>query len=581
MHDAFILFLIAETETMADEVPTSQRSSAKKTKAELLCTLINAQLNKLSEQSDVALAIVGYQSDSEGNHQCGTRWQGPLEKHKIINASQLRSGILRTEQRTRKLSKGGEQSFDFPVWYEMAPKGGGDYAAALATSKDLIDEWMQSTVQPNASVILCHIHAGDLVNICDRPGQQAMAELITGVPAIQILQMRLSESQNATEILFPRGPAHLPLGVARELLEQTTLLSAGMISALNDQGLAINDRARGLIFNASLKSISQTISAIGCLASSAAEQTATSQSERNEGSQLAESESNNDADSPIQIEGVLDESTTDEPSSQEDCGTPNSSQAICFIFDRGTSDANSDAAVKAIERIQAEANYHLQQLTKMKAVKIDIAVLVYGTKDGQVEVLSPIMRGAKTIGWAPNNSLEERAIRIEETEEQIPNGAGGLLTIPRKNMIFLDHTATEKSDPRPVFKQAVTMISTWQASHTNATAPPLVLHLTSGSWDNTMIEEASKNLEETDAEIILYHHVATEQPHPSTAYPDSETGLEQPSLAAAWHCTSVLSNASSDNRTNISASSRGMVVNGKFDLLTDTIKGASANPKDA
>lgn len=580
MSTTLILFLIDETEAMAVAAPTSQRSSAKKTKAELLCTLINARLNKLSEQSDVALSIVGYQADSEGNHQCGTRWQGPLEKHNIINTSQLSSGILRTEQRTRKLPQGGEQTFDFPVWYEMEPKGKGDYAAALATCKDLMDEWANSTSQPNASVILCHIHAGDLTNICDQAGQQVMAELITNIPEIQVLQIRLAESEDPTEILFPRGPAHLPLGVTRELLDQTTLLSDALVSALKDQGFAINDRVKGLIFNASFKSISQTISAIGCFASPATEQTASSQAERNEGSQLAETESSKDSNLPIQIEGVLDESTAVEPPT-EDSGNPNSNQAICFVFDRGTIDTNSDAAAKAVQRIQVEANYHLQQLTKMEADKIDIAVLVYGTKDGQTEVLSPIMQDAKKIGWASNDSLEEQAIRTEETEEQIPNGAGGLLTIPRKNMIFLDHTATEKSDPRPAFKQAAAMISTWQASHPNATAPPLVLHFTSGSWDNTMIEEAAKNLGETDAELILYHHVATEQPHPSAAYPESETGLEQPSLATAWHCTSPLGNANGDqNSSNLSESSRGMVVNGKFDLLMEAIQGASANLKD-
>lgn len=573
MTASLILFLIDETDAMAAPLPAPNRSAQKKTKADAICTLINAQLNKLSEQQNLSVAIVGYQGDAEGNPHCGTRWKGPLAQSSIVTNSDLSSSVLRTEQRVRKLPQGGEQTFDFPVWYEMTPQGKGGYAAALTTCSELIDEWTRVTSQPTSAVTLCHIHAANSEDICDNAGELAMADIMASDPAPQVLQVQLADSVNPSEILFPRGPAHLPLGEARQLLDQSSPLSAAFVSALKDRGFSVTDRAKGLLYNATLKSISQTLTAIASLTTTTLQQDPSPAEEGPEESHVSEGAGTEDPDAPIEIERVLSEEPTAE-SPHDDGGNPSSNQAMLFILDRGTNEPQSPAAAKVIERLQAEANRHLQQLSKHDSGSIDVAVLAYGTIDGQPAVLSPIMQDAEKNSWAPNDSLEERAIRTEETEEQIPNGAGGLLTIPRKNMIFLDLTATEYSDPRPAFKRAAAMISAWQAAHPAAGPPPMLLHLTSGSWNEAAIQEAAKSLAESSTESILYHHIATELPHPSVAYPETENALDHPSLAAAWQCTSPLINVGEyQTRSNISDSSRGIVVNGKFDLLFDVIAG--------
>ena len=574
MNDSLVLFLIDETDVMATPLPAiaaSGNTPQKKTRAEAICTLVNAQLNKLAAHDNVAVGIVGYQSDAEGNLDGGPRWQGALVDRGIVDASELASAVLRTEQRSRKIGKDQGTTFNFPIWYEMTPQGAGGYAAALAICNKLISEWIDSSAQPGSSVILFHIHAGDAASRIDKESMQEITKMEAMNPSPQILQVRMQESANATEILFPPGPAHLPFGTSRELLSQGSVLSEPMSTALKHRGFSLTAGAKGLLYNASLRSISQAIGAFIDLLSNTPEPEDPQANSGPEISPETGTDVSQDPDGPIHIDGVLEEDSAD-VSSLNDGGNPTCNTAMLFVFDRGTRDPQSEAAAKVVERLQAEANRHLQQLGKHDSGSIDVAVLAYGTIDGQPEVLSSIMQDAEKNSWAPNDSLEERAIRTEETEEQISNGAGGLLTIPRKNMIFLDYKATEKSDPRPAFKRAAAMISAWQASHPGAASPPLVFHLTSGSWNEAAILDAAKSLAESSTESILYHHIATELPHPSVAYPETENVLDHPSLAAAWQCTSLLINAGEyQSRSNITASSRGMVVNGRFDLMLDPL----------
>jgi len=67
--------------------------------------------------------------------------------------------------------------------------------------------------------------------------------------------------------------------------------------------------------------------------------------------------------------------------------------------------------------------------------------------------------------------------------------------------------------------------------------------------------------------------VLTESPHRSLAYPSDTSRMESPALQRLWEVSSPLLEAEklvARHRT-LCAQSRGMVVNGKFDLLVEMI----------
>ena len=67
--------------------------------------------------------------------------------------------------------------------------------------------------------------------------------------------------------------------------------------------------------------------------------------------------------------------------------------------------------------------------------------------------------------------------------------------------------------------------------------------------------------------------MATEAPHTSLAYPDAPEQIADPILQKLWELTSPLLGGERLAAENpVKADSRGMVVNGKFDLFLDEIK---------
>jgi hypothetical protein len=75
----------------------------------------------------------------------------------------------------------------------------------------------------------------------------------------------------------------------------------------------------------------------------------------------------------------------------------------------------------------------------------------------------------------------------------------------------------------------------------------------------------------------LFHLVATEKPHPSVSYPETDEGLQTPEMKKLWELSSPLlaiEQLSASQPILVKPHSRGMVVNGKFDLLVKGITSA-------
>ena len=78
-------------------------------------------------------------------------------------------------------------------------------------------------------------------------------------------------------------------------------------------------------------------------------------------------------------------------------------------------------------------------------------------------------------------------------------------------------------------------------------------------------------------EVTLYHCVLTESPHASVAYPAEPSAIQRPELVRLWESTSPLlgSPTLAARKATVTEQSRGLVINGRFDLLLDGIEAAA------
>ncbi|MDA1017563.1 MAG: hypothetical protein O3A00_24280, partial [Planctomycetota bacterium] len=142
---------------------------------------------------------------------------------------------------------------------------------------------------------------------------------------------------------------------------------------------------------------------------------------------------------------------------------------------------------------------------------------------------------------------------------------------------FVELEPTAGSDPVPAFTAVVDILQQWTGQHPEACLPPVILHLTRGDLDSDQLNEAVGRLSEVApaaGPVVLYHLAATETPHASASYPESGDAIESDALKAVFDATSGLlgrDQLAVDKPSIIGVESRGLVINGKFDLLFDGI----------
>jgi hypothetical protein len=127
------------------------------------------------------------------------------------------------------------------------------------------------------------------------------------------------------------------------------------------------------------------------------------------------------------------------------------------------------------------------------------------------------------------------------------------------------------------------LLRQWHDEHPGA-ATPIVLHVTRGCVDPAEVSESARRLSALDGlpRPLLYHLVLTESPRRALAYPAHAGEIADETIRAIWESTSPLAGreAFARQRPGITTDARGIVVNGQFDLLLQTIEHNLA-PADA
>jgi hypothetical protein len=547
------------TEGKASTRPNSQR----------VATAINALLKQLTGGPSFDLALVGYQTDAQGQPRIGSRWSGSLAGREFVPTGELAAAPLRTESRVRKIpSPGGfgpprEETVEFPVWYEPAVGVKAPQIAAYSFCCDLLARWA-AEVGPNPGTpLVVHISAGASGDGNPQLAISKLMELTTPGGHPIVLQAHLAASAAVVASLYPSNYVYLTLGSARDQFRRASVLPPHLVEALQAAHVTVNPGARGLIYNAKIADLIQMLALVKSHTQHWPSKAGAAQPKSVPATAQPEAPSGADA--------TAGEAAPAE-SGQE------LAALVVFVLDRSVADPFAAAVQNPVGRLQEHANDLLKQISKVPAGAVDVAVASYGLgSSGEVDVRSTWEGPLAGQTVVHHVDLAAGAIRVEEIQEEVSNGIGGLISVTRKKPIYFDLEPTAAAPPVTAFERVADLAAEWCRQHRLACLAPVVLHLTRGHIEPADVEWAQGALARVDSAagpVTLYHLVVTEEPHKSLAYPPSDEDLGTASLKKLWEASSPLLDRQrlAAEKRPVTADSRGMVVNGKFDLLLEAIK---------
>lgn len=569
-HGNCVLVLIDESAGMnvvMGEV-VSDGMASKKTNLERVATAVNAWLSQLSRGNELDVSLVGYHADVAGQASVGPRWGGALAGRDWVSTGELEVNPLRMENRSRKIPDPSgmgvarEEVVRFPVWYEPTPGGKAPQIAAYAYCRELLAKRGGAAGETGGAALIVHISAGasgdgnpqlEVLKLLD-------AKSPSGPPLL--FQIHVAASANLATSLFPSNAMFLTSPTARDLFQRASPLPEAMLKKLKQDGVAVNAGARAMIYGAKLVDVTRALALVRDYAQTLSPPSA--QSTVGQVSAPNPTPVHSEAVAAVEAGyGLAAETTTTE-------ATPSALAVV--ILDRAVESPYAGDTTNVFTRLQDQANELLQQLSKTKLNGIDVAALSYGVDStGQSDIRIPFEGGLRDKRIVKSPELGDGVLRVEEYEEQVSNGVGGLLNITRKKFVYFDLEPTVAAECGEVMRTAAGIVQEWFKDHADSTVGAVILHLTRGRFDATQTNAALQTLRAAApaGKLRLYHVIATEYPHPSAAYPADDTLLEHDELKSLFACSDVLQNAAelSAEFPHLMPESKGIVINGKFDLL--------------
>jgi hypothetical protein len=579
-----VILLLDESAGMSaamGEVVSDGKASTKPN-ADRVATAVNALLNQLAAGADFDLALVGYRADGAGAVDVGSRFGGSLAGREFVPTRELRGAALRVESRTRKTPAAGglglgvarEESVEFPVWYEPQLGAKAPQIAAFEHCRGLLQRWAAEAGANPGVPLVVHVSSGASGDGNPQVAVGKLMELSTPAGPPLLLQAHLAASAAAATALYPSNYVYLTLGSARDLFRRASLLPPHLIEALRDTKTAVNAGARGLIYNAK---ISDVIRLFGLVKAHTRDWPSKG------GATLDDALSAGAA-------ALAPPRAASSPLSGAEATIPLSAPPhdgeraalVVLVLDRSAADPFSGAMQMPFFKLQDQANDVLKQISKLGDLAVDAAIVSYGLgAAGEPEIRTTFDGPLAGQAVVRCGALAEGAIRVEQFDEQVSNGVGGLVTIARKKPIYFDLEPTTGDPPQAAFAAAARIAADWCSQHPSARLAPVVLHLTRGYFDPAEIEQAAAALaavRTSAGPVTLYHWVAAETPHKSLIYPAADSEIEDPALRKLWETSSPLlaRERLSQEKPAVSADAKGLVINGKFDALLEGIKDALA-----
>jgi hypothetical protein len=584
-----VVILVDESAAMRaamGEVVADGKPSAKPT-AERVATCVNSLLAQFSSGPDFDVAVVGYKTE-QGQADVGCRWGGAFAGREFVATSELGSAPLRVENRVRKLPSSDDGTFreetvNLPIWYAPALGEKAPQIAAYDYCRELLSRWLATAGPKPGLPLVAHVFSGASGDGNPQGAVAKLMELATPAGPILLLQVQLAASSALVTTGYPSSLANLTLGAPRDLFRRASVLPAHLMSALKEAGIAVNANARGMLHNAKISDLIRLFGLVKAHVHSWPAKTTDATVGASPGGHV-QAASADAAASDVAPKTGAEIPANGDPGSLGASPVRTGGEKIglvILVLDRAVADPFGANPENSCVRLQNNANDLLKQLSKLAEGRVDVAMMSYGLDaNNQTEVRTTFegpMAG-KTV--VTNTDLLTGALRVEEFEEQVSNGIGGLVSVTRKKPIYYDVEPAAAAMPTEAFATARRIANDWCDQHPLACLPPIALHLTRGQFNGADVDEALGQFHASSADrpSLIYHLIVTEQPRKSIAYPETDSDIDGDSLRRLWQQTSPLLGREQilAKRPGLGSNARGFVINGKFDLFVESIKNALA-----
>lgn len=584
-----VVLLIDESSAMSavmrEKLPDGTEST--KTNAQRIATSINSLLRQLGEGPRCDVAVVGYRSDPQGQTEVGCRWLGGIAGREFVASDELPASA-KLEKRTKSVPQPDgsfdETTIDFPVWYEPVLAGEAPQIAAFKYCHDLITRWSAAHAGSAGQPIVIHVFSGASG---DGSPQMAIDELLRldgpgGKPIV--VQCHMAASSALITTAFPAKQAFLAAGLAKELFSRASEIPHLMGDALKAVRAVVQPTSRAVVHNAKMADLFRCLELAKCHVAGNTGGGAAIQVPVNP-VPVTPPPSGTPAVAVPDAHTVNGSTESHEPDSNTAAPTGHVGEPVglaVIILDRSVADPFGGSLTNPCTRLQEAANETLRQLSSKQCLElaIDTAIVSYGAgSDGQPDVRSTFEGPLAGKLIVRNSELPNGAIRVEESESEVPNGVGGLITIKKKTPIYFDVEPAGAAAPQGAFSAAAAIIADWCGQHPSG-LPPIVLHLTRGEQSAADLEAAISavtSLATSAGPTTVHTLVVTETPCRSAAFPETQNDLETDALRALWQTSGPLRGweaLAAAKRPYITAASRGFVVNGKFDVLAEEFANA-------
>jgi hypothetical protein len=562
-----------------------------KSKGDAVATALNALLRQLTAGSDFEVALVGYYTDAKGDAVAVSRWGGSLAGRDFVPLSEIAQHPLAVEKRTRKVpdpanfSGFREESVEFPVWYVSQRNGVAPQVRAFEHCRVLVSNWMAEARPNSGTPLVLNIFAGGSGDGNPLKAIEEIRQLSFASGSPLVFQVHLAASSLVPGTLYSSNRTFLPVGPMRDMFDRSSPLPAALVNALKEAKTPVSANARGMACNARMADLVKFLSLVKAHTKS--------WPPRKIGVENAPLSGAGEATASVTAGGEpppsSDIPTSPSVHAKQGVGAPTApgglerAALVVLLLDRSLDDPFAGDTRNAFARLQEHANDLLSKLSKSASGLVDVAVVSYGQDSmGEVEVRTTFEGALTGRAIVRDAELSNGALRVDEIEQQVPNGVGGLMAIPVKKWVFIELDPTTAASPIPAFLAVRGLLDEWCQQHPSSCVPPVVVHLTRGRHVPESIDEAVgqiANLAGPAGNVNLYHLIATERPHPSLAYVENDSELQTPELQklfALSNCLLGQQALAASKPSLIKPQSRGFVVNGKFDLLLDSISAALA-----
>lgn len=633
-----VIFLVDESSAMdvpiQEDLPNLPPGQSPRPRAANVSAAINSWIRRLGADRDPDVTIVGYKTSKEGEAVVGCRLDGAFGDHEFVPVNDLAATPLREEERVqRRPNPAGfgppvEEPITIPIWYAPEPEGKAPQVAAFEFCAELLDRWEAAQEGSYARPLIVHVFAA---GSADGNPHKAISQLLErgGDDAGPlVMNIHLSSAKLVPSTVYPSNRYYLPPGVMKDLYDRSSPLTESQRHTLRLANVPTNPKAAAMLYNAKMPDVAQAFKMIEAevrawpqkpvelaptlpvddfpplsgddLPGDGAEtvnddETATiAVSDRGYSLEKSDSppvsttvEDGSDADSlPDNVWSgesfeIVDEAET-VPGNP--AATLLKEGLVLLLCDRSVADPYSVSDTAAWPKLQERANAILTQAGKAADGRLELAVVTYGVDGaGETDVRATFEGPLVGQSFVKDEALTEGALRVEENWIQVPDGTGGLTSIPQTETIFLEQEPSAPAGTEEALNAAAGLVNQWCSEHPDACLPPVVVHLTRGPGDREAYHQHCQQLTDINTaagSLVLYHLVVTEQPHRSVSYPADDSQLEWPGLQGLFELSSPLlgrEELSVSKPTIVAADARGLVLNAKFDLLWDGIRAALAD----